>query len=131
MTLFGQLSAMCEAIPPGGSVTIPRDWLVNELARENGTSGCPPAEDRPLVIHPGPTAVSTSSESADRLVTARDVAARLKCSVRFVYAKAPSLPFMVRLGRMVRFSEAGLERWLAHGRRDLRRGQAIPAPAGE
>lgn len=49
----------------------------------------------------------------DRLLTAREVAPRLGCSVRYVYANARTLPFTVRTGTLVRFSAAGLDRWLA------------------
>ena len=53
----------------------------------------------------------------DHLLTAQEVAARLGCSVRYVYAHAADYPFTVRLdqanGGPVRFSAAGLDRWLA------------------
>src|SRR2546423_1315271 len=49
----------------------------------------------------------------DHLLTAREVAPRLGCSVRYVYAKAKTFPFTMRVGNLVRFSEAALERWLA------------------
>jgi excisionase family DNA binding protein len=49
----------------------------------------------------------------ERLLTAREVAERLKCSPRYVYAHAGTFPFTKRNGGLVRFSAAGLERWLA------------------
>jgi predicted DNA-binding transcriptional regulator AlpA len=55
-----------------------------------------------------------AQERPDPLLTARQVAERLKCSPRYVYAHAGVFPFTVRLGpQAVRFSAAGLERWLA------------------
>jgi predicted DNA-binding transcriptional regulator AlpA len=55
-----------------------------------------------------------ASAGPDTMLTARDVAARLKCSPRYVYAHADTYPFTVRLGpAAVRFSAAGLDRWLA------------------
>ena len=53
-----------------------------------------------------------------RLVTARVVAERLGCSTRYVYAKADTFPFTVRVAGMVRFSEPGLERFMNGRRRD-------------
>jgi predicted DNA-binding transcriptional regulator AlpA len=50
----------------------------------------------------------------DHLLTAKEVAPRLGCSARYVYAHAAEYPFTVRLGpQAVRFSAVGLERWLA------------------
>lgn len=48
----------------------------------------------------------------DRLLTAKDVAPRLSCSPRYLYAHAADYPFTVRLGNLVRFSEQGLERYV-------------------
>ena len=64
---------------------------------------------------PGPNpAAAGNGKTPDRLLTAADVAERMKVSKRYVYANAPAWPFTCRsLGRAVRFSEAGLEVWLA------------------
>lgn len=59
--------------------------------------------------HNGPSPAA----QPDRLLTAREVAPRLGCSVRYVYAKKDTFPFTVSVGTLVRFSAAGLERWLA------------------
>ena len=76
--------------------------LVAEVASLNGNGGAP--APRP-----------------DHLLTAQEVAPRLGCSVRYVYAHAGDYPFTVRLGKAnggpVRFSAAGLDRWLAGGPR--------------
>ena len=50
----------------------------------------------------------------DRLLTANDVAERLGCSVDWVYRQAKRWPFSKPLGRKtLRFSEAGLNKWIA------------------
>ena len=56
---------------------------------------------------------SAPAPRPDHLLTAREVAPRLGCSVRYVYSHAKDFAFTVRMGNLVRFSEAGLERWLA------------------
>ena len=51
----------------------------------------------------------------DVLLTAGQVAERLHCSPRYVYAHAGAFPFTVRLApHAVRFSASGLERWVAN-----------------
>ena len=51
----------------------------------------------------------------DVLLTAGQVAERLHCSPRYVYAHAGAFPFTVRLApHAVRFSASGLDRWLAN-----------------
>lgn len=56
---------------------------------------------------------SAPAPRPDHLLTAQEVAPRLGCSVRYVYAQATAFPFTVRVGNLVRFSEGGLERWLS------------------
>lgn len=48
----------------------------------------------------------------DQLLTAEEVAQRLRVTKGFVYRKADTYPFTVHQGRYVRFSQAGLERYL-------------------
>ena len=50
----------------------------------------------------------------DRLLSAEVAAERMGVSKRYIYNHADTLPFTKRLGRTVRFSERGLERWLNH-----------------
>lgn len=72
------------------------------------------AELTPLVNGNGTSAPErTPVASTDGgLLTAREVAKRLGCSVRYVYAHANDWPFTVRLdGRAVRFDPEGLARW--------------------
>jgi len=54
-------------------------------------------------------------EPPDVLLTATDAAKRLSVKPAWLYARANSLPFVVRLpgSRAVRFSERGLEKWMA------------------
>lgn len=66
-----------------------------------------------------PVAVPEKKESTgpDRLLDAAEVAGRLGVSKRWVYRKAPTLPFTKKLSTgTVRFSERGLQRW-QEGRR--------------
>ena len=56
-----------------------------------------------------------ASEAAlveDRLLTASEAAAQLGHSRDWIYRHAARLPFTVRTGRDVRFSAAGLARWI-------------------
>ena len=50
---------------------------------------------------------------ADRLLTVQEAAQRLAVTPRWLYRHAGDLPFTVRLGRLLRFSERGLDRWLS------------------
>jgi hypothetical protein len=53
------------------------------------------------------------SQPDGRWLTPEELAARLQVSVRYVYRNASSWPFTRRISRKVlRFSEAGLNRWL-------------------
>ncbi|SRR5258708_2592331 len=62
-----------------------------------------------------------SATDADRLLTAEEVAHRLGVTKRWVQRRAKRLPFSRRISaRSVRYSEAGLKRWL-RSRRDLAR----------
>lgn len=65
-------------------------------------------------LAPVPEAVGTS----DRLLTVEEAAARLGLSADWLYRHAKSLPFTRRPARRaLRFSEAGLGRWMvARGR---------------
>lgn len=91
----GDLRRAAAALPPGTSITIPRDALLE-------------------VLGPEPIAPPVRIEAPDRLLTAREVARRLAVAPRWVYAHAGTLPFTRRIGtRVLRFSERGLERHLA------------------
>jgi predicted DNA-binding transcriptional regulator AlpA len=48
----------------------------------------------------------------DRLLTAEEVAERLRIPTGNVYRNARTYPFTIRQGRYLRFSEAGLDRYI-------------------
>jgi excisionase family DNA binding protein len=54
---------------------------------------------------------------ADSLLTVEQAAARLKCSQDWLYRRAKRLPFTVRVGRNLRFSERGIEAAIRAGMR--------------
>lgn len=57
----------------------------------------------------------TSDDDGDRLLTAEEVAEALGVTKRWVQRRARRLPFSRRISvRSVRYSEAGLKRWMAH-----------------
>lgn len=53
-----------------------------------------------------------SSSDGDRLLSAKEAAAKLGSSSDWLYRHSRSLPFTVRMGRRVQFSEAGIERYI-------------------
>ena len=50
-----------------------------------------------------------SQPDADNLLTVEEAAMKLKCSEDWLYKRAKRLPFTVRVGRNLRFSERGIE----------------------
>jgi predicted DNA-binding transcriptional regulator AlpA len=52
------------------------------------------------------------ASSDDRLLTAAEAAEHLGHSVDWIYRNAKILPFTVRTGRDLRFSAAGLAKWI-------------------
>jgi predicted DNA-binding transcriptional regulator AlpA len=54
---------------------------------------------------------------ADSLLTIEEAAARLKCSADWLYRHAKRLPFTVRMGRNLQFSEHGIGEAIRAGRR--------------
>lgn len=48
----------------------------------------------------------------DRLLTVEEAAQKLGLSKDYLYRHAKTLPFTVRLGSRLRFSERGVERWV-------------------
>jgi excisionase family DNA binding protein len=92
---LADLRRAIEALPPGSSVTLPRDALLQAI---NGNGAAPTPEP----------------EQSDRLLTVSEAAKRLGVSRRYVYGHADEYPFARRLGpKTLRFSERGLEKWLA------------------
>jgi excisionase family DNA binding protein len=52
------------------------------------------------------------SVDGDRLLTVRQAAEMLHTSTDYLYRHASRLPFTVHLGRQLRFSQAGIERYI-------------------
>lgn len=64
-----------------------------------------------------PAGAPPSITQPDRLLEPAEAAARLGVTIRWLYRHAHELPFTRRMGRKVlRFSEAGLQRFLANPR---------------
>ncbi len=61
----------------------------------------------------------------ETLLTATEAVKRLGMTTRWLYAHADTLPFIVRVGRSVRCSAAGLERWIAKRQRGSDVGGAV------
>jgi len=109
MTLHDRLRAMVETVPVGGSVILPRDWLVEQLAGENGAPGSRERDDLARVRPGTPAPAST-----DHLLTAKEAAGVLHVTPRWLYRHAGQLPFTRRLGpKTMRFDADGVARWLA------------------
>ena len=61
--------------------------------------------------------LGNAQDSEDRLLTAADVATTLGVTIRWVQRRARRLPFARKLSEhAIRYSEAGLRRWMAHRR---------------
>jgi excisionase family DNA binding protein len=56
--------------------------------------------------------VQPDATVAGKLLTVEEAAGRTGMSKRWLYTHAQNLPFAVRVGRSLRFSEAGLDRWV-------------------
>ena len=109
MTLHDRLRAMVETVPVGGSVILPRDWLVEQLAAENGAQGSREGDDLARVRPGTPPPART-----DHLLTAKEAARVLHVTPRWLYRHAGQLPFTRRLGpKTVRFDAEGLAKWEA------------------
>lgn len=91
-----ELRRAAELLPPGASVTLTREQLLDAF---------------------GPADQAAHVEAPDRLLTAREVARRLGVSPKWVYSHHAELAFSRRLGKKaLRFSERGLDRHLARPR---------------
>jgi predicted DNA-binding transcriptional regulator AlpA len=91
------LRRAAEALPPQGSLILPREALLEALGPE-----APPA---------------AGNGAPDRLLTAKEAATLLGVSTKYIYAHADEFPFKRRLGKKtLRFSAQGIERFLAKTR---------------
>src|SRR5262245_30934521 len=52
------------------------------------------------------------TEDCDRLLTAQEAAKKLGVTSDWLYRRSRRLPFAVKLGRAVRFSQSGIDRWI-------------------
>lgn len=68
---------------------------------------------RLMTAEPAPSPVAPAT--VDRMLTVKELAERLRCSVKTIYRRveAGKLPFARRNGHGWLFSEAGLSKWLA------------------
>ena len=51
-------------------------------------------------------------DNGDRLLDVREAAAKLSVTEDWLYRKGDKLPFIIRLGRNIRFSEQGIEKYI-------------------
>ena len=51
-------------------------------------------------------------DSDDRLLTAKEAATKLQTSKDWIYRNCSDLPFVVRIGKSLRFSELGIDLWI-------------------
>ena len=75
-----------------------------------------------LLTHPAtvtpPGDADETSKTPDRLLRPAEAAALLKVTIRWLYTHHRTLPFARKLSRRVlRFSQAGMQQWLANRRR--------------
>src|SRR5688572_23644293 len=105
MATLEDLRRAAELLPPGASLTLSRESFLAALA--NNGNGKAPAST--ITNHQ----VGDATEDAERWLSAKEVAARLEVSPRYVYAHRRSFPFTKELpGGAIRFSERGLRRWM-------------------
>jgi excisionase family DNA binding protein len=65
-----------------------------------------------LLAIPDVRPLGTSAESVDRMLTATEAATLTGTSTRYLYKHRDEIPGTKRYGRAIRFSEAGLQRWM-------------------
>jgi predicted DNA-binding transcriptional regulator AlpA len=87
---------------PTNTPVTPFDWLVDRIR---------------IVIREELATAHTNGSmttTTDTLLTAKEAAALMNVTPRWLYRHAAKLPFSRRIGRKnLRFSEAGLRRWIA------------------
>ena len=55
---------------------------------------------------------SQQHNDAERLLTVEEAATKLGVAPDWLYRRSPRLPFTVKLGRALRFSQSGIDRWI-------------------
>lgn len=105
------------------AVTIP---TLDELADNPGKAAAlPPEAARALTLRCAAVLTALASvpaapegggrvepASGDRLLDVKEAAARLGASADYLYRHAKRLPFTVRIGSRLRFSSAGIDRYI-------------------
>src|ERR1051326_285646 len=75
----------------------------------------------------GPTLVQ---QQRDELLDVREAARRLGMSVEYVYKNSSTFPFVIRIGKRVRFSAAGIDEYIrsdtGRGSTAVRRNLGLP-----
>ena len=101
------LRALVDAAPDEGTVIpVPAGWL-RRLLDGDSEEGLA-AAGREIVTAAG------EPPTSEQLLTVEELAQRLSVTPDYVYRNASQWPFTRRLSpKMLRFSEAGLRRWLA------------------
>lgn len=97
---------------------------LDELAADPTKAAALPAEARQaltlravaalaaLAVAPAPVSPDPDTADGDRLLDVDEAARRLGVSPDWLYRRVAKLPFVVRLGRAVRCSAAGLDRYI-------------------
>ncbi len=101
------LAHLCELLRQAEAVA--PDLVAEELPNALGE-----VERLRVVLSARLLAVSSRVKTADpeRLLDVEEAARRLSLSPDTLYRKAKDLPFTVRLGHLVRFSSAGIDRFI-------------------
>jgi len=84
--------------------TAPADGLPDLIAQLEGLKA------RLYARLNAPSATPTAAK--DRLLNVKEAAEKLSRSADWLYRHAPELPFVVRDGRLLRFSELGIEQYI-------------------
>jgi excisionase family DNA binding protein len=90
--------------------TISGNWGLNATMNENGEIGLETVLRR--IIREESQAALGHLNGRDRLLTAEQAAELLACSPDYLYRRVNKLPFVRRIGKMVRFSERGIQTYL-------------------
>jgi excisionase family DNA binding protein len=95
-------------------LTVPPAEIPAALASLAAEQGRLAAQQSALAARLMAAPVATPTPAADRMLTVKEVAERLRCSVKTVYRRIDTFPFARRNGaRAWIFSEQGLTKWLA------------------
>jgi hypothetical protein len=97
------------AAEPGKAAALPLEAARALLARCLVAQGVLVAR---LLEPPANGAGAAQAADGDRLLDAGEAAQRLGTSPDWLYRRAAGLPFTVRLGRTLRFSAQGLDRYI-------------------